>query len=137
MVIVTPFSSLQFMCTLLSFPPPTNICCTSSTSLPLVSGTSINTKTVPTPQTPPNIQKVGPNPRELAMFWNSFVTVNARIQLKAAEVDPAMPFVLLVNSSPIIIQGIGPKPIEKRTMKTATLITGTEAYAERSVVDLR
>ena len=40
------------------------------------------------------------------------VTINVHAQLKAVEIEAAAPRIRLGNISPIISQGIGPKPIK-------------------------
>ena len=41
-----------------------------------------------------------------------FVTMNVQAQLKAVEIEAAAPLIRLGKISPIISQGIGPKPIK-------------------------
>jgi hypothetical protein len=59
------------------------------------------------------MMNVTPVPQVPVMFWNWLVTVKARIQLNDAETELATPLFLGVKISPIMIQGMGPSPMEK------------------------
>lgn len=103
---------------------PSKITATSSVLSPLVSGTNITMKAVPNPHKTLNPMNVGPIPRTLIMQANWLVIRKAKNQFRDAEMELATPRVFGEKISLMIIQGIGPKPIEKNTMKRATLVRG-------------
>ena len=60
------------------------------------------------------------------MLEKNLVTRNARVQLKVVDKEEAMDFTSGENSSDIISQGIGPKPIEKTDTNTDKDVTGSQ-----------
>ena len=53
-----------------------------------------------------------------------FVTRNVNVQFKAVAMLAAAPRILLGKTSPIISQGMGPKPREKLTTYTISAMSG-------------
>lgn len=63
---------------------------------------------------------------------NVFVTMNVQVQLKPVATEAAEPRIFAGRISPIINQGIGPKPKLKLSTKTTKLPNGNQPIVETS-----
>ena len=79
---------------------------------PLVSGTNKRQKRKVRPVMPPKTQKEPASLMAATRSEKNFVTMKARVQLKVVAMAEAGPRTSQENSSDIISQGIGPKPME-------------------------
>lgn len=84
----------------------------SAKLLPLVSGITKNMKINPSSKRPANIQNTWPAPIAELSELNVLVITKLNTEFNMPDVEATKPLISIKQSSPAIIQGIGPKPRE-------------------------